>query len=209
MVLQNNKQVSYSLGTYKGQSVIFIRFEYDRALIEETKKLTGARWSLSQKAWYVLDTASYRELFGLASQAAVSAPILAGIDPVNQPALMALVSTLQLKAYSPNTIRTYRNEVTRLLQYLNNYTPVDALSVEQLRAYLLYCINDLKFSENTLHSLRHSYATHLHEAGTDLKLKQAFLGHSDIKTTLRYTHVSYRTLENIKSPFDALNLKSG
>jgi len=209
MVLQNNKQVSYSLGTYKGQSVIFIRFEYDRALIEETKKLTGARWSLSQKAWHVLDTASYRDLFGLASQAAVSAPILAGIDPVNQPALMALVSTLQLKSYSPNTIRTYRNEFTQLLQYLNNGTPVDTLSVEQLRAYFLYCINDLKLSENTLHSWRHSYATHLHEAGTDLKLIQALLGHSDIKTTLRYTHVSNRTLENIKSPFDALNLKSG
>jgi len=39
MVLQNNKQVSYSLGTHKGQAVIFIRFEYDRALIEETKKI--------------------------------------------------------------------------------------------------------------------------------------------------------------------------
>ena len=61
----------------------------------------------------------------------------------------------------------------------------------------------------TFHSLRHSYATHLHEVGTDLKLIQELLGHSDIKTTLRYTHVSNRTLENIKSPFDALNLKSG
>ena len=61
----------------------------------------------------------------------------------------------------------------------------------------------------TFHSLRHSYATHLHEAGTGLKLIQELLGHSDIKTTLRYTHASNRTLENIKSPFDALNLKSG
>lgn len=61
----------------------------------------------------------------------------------------------------------------------------------------------------TFHSLMHSYSTHLHEAGTDLKLIQELLGHSDIKTTLRYTHVSNRTLENIKSPFDALNLKSG
>jgi len=60
----------------------------------------------------------------------------------------------------------------------------------------------------TFHSLRHSYATHLHEAGTDIKLIQELLGHNDIKTTLRYTHVSNRTLESIKSPFDTLNLKS-
>jgi len=58
----------------------------------------------------------------------------------------------------------------------------------------------------TFHSLRHSYATHPHESGTDIKLIQELLGHNDLKTIMRYTHVSNRTLENIKSPFDNLNL---
>lgn len=56
----------------------------------------------------------------------------------------------------------------------------------------------------TLHSLRHSYATHLMDSGTDTRLIQELLGHANIKTTEIYTHVSTRALKNVKSPFDDL-----
>ena len=353
--------VVYEPVNHKGKDVIFIRFAYNRVLNERVKKLTGIRWSNTEKAWYVLDTPHYRQLFGIALPLA-GKEVIGHIHPANQSVFRSFVETLQLRSYSPNTIKTYRNEFAQLLYVLKS-VPAESLDTARLRAYFLYCINTLNLSENTLHSrinavkfyyeqvlgnknvfievprpkkklllpnvlaisqveklfsnlenlkhktmlflaysaglrvsevvnlklhdihsermvinikgakgkkdrtvslspgilellrkyyktyqpkkwlfegqyenspyttrslqqvfhrakdasriiqpvtfhsLRHSYATHLHERGTDIKLIQELLGHNDIKTTLRYTHVSNRTLENIVSPFDQLNLK--
>jgi integrase/recombinase XerD len=56
----------------------------------------------------------------------------------------------------------------------------------------------------TLHWLRHFYATHLPESGTDLRFIQELLGHSSSRTTEIYTHVSTKSLQNIKSPYEDL-----
>jgi integrase/recombinase XerD len=58
----------------------------------------------------------------------------------------------------------------------------------------------------SMHSLRHSFATHLIEKGTDVTMMQKLFGHNDLKTTLRYLHTSNKDLMKIISPLDDLKL---
>jgi integrase/recombinase XerD len=357
IVLKMNSKVSFSLGEHRNQKVIFIRFEYDLGLTNWVKGLTGTKWSRSNKSWYVLDNEQNRAKFNLLPKP-IGSIELTKIHEVNQGAYQAMQETLILKAYSPNTMRTYLNEFAQLLHLLKDYK-VEDLTEERLRSYFLYCIKELKLSENTLHSringikfyfeqvlkrekffleiprprkasklpkvistkdikrlfdvttnlkhntmlklcygmglrvseivnlkikdidsgsmqvfierakgkkdryvnlpesilpqlrqyyieykpkvylfegqygeqysrrsaqqvfsdamkkaninktvgihgLRHSFATHLLEAGTDISFIQQLLGHNDIKTTLIYTQVSKKTIQNIQSPLDKL-----
>ena len=57
----------------------------------------------------------------------------------------------------------------------------------------------------SIHSLRHAFATHLLEGGTDIRYIQSLLGHASLRTTSRYTHVARRSIMNIKSPLDTMS----
>ncbi len=143
-------EIIFTLATHEEKEVILIRFPYNKTLTERVKKLPGARWSGALKTWYVPDNKHYREKFKLPVKSTLK-EMLMNIHEVNQPAMIKMVEELELKAYSPNTIKTYRNEFAQLLKLLKNY-PVNDLSVERLRGYFLYCIKELKLTENQIHS---------------------------------------------------------
>ncbi|MCA0363010.1 MAG: tyrosine-type recombinase/integrase [Bacteroidetes bacterium] len=122
------------------------------------------------------------------------------------------------KGKKDRTVKLSEGILVLLRKYYQTYKPKEWLfegqyggqySDRSLQAVFQRAKQQSKIkSDVSFHSLRHSYATHLHERGTDIKLIQELLGHNDIKTTLRYTHVSQRTLEHIKSPFDDLNIEN-
>jgi integrase/recombinase XerD len=78
-------------------------------------------------------------------------------------------------------------------------------SERSIQLVLIQAVTKAKIEKPvSLHWLRHSYATHLLESGTDLRYIQELLGHNSSKTTEIYTHVSTRNLQQIRSPFDDL-----
>jgi len=105
-----------------------------------------------------------------------------------------------------------------LKEYLEQYKPtrwlfegaragryISTRTVEKILEHARVKANIKK--DISVHTLRHSFATHLLESGTDLRYIHELLGHAHSKTTEIYTHVSTKNLGKIKSPLDNLNLK--
>lgn len=111
---------------------------------------------------------------------------------------------------SPTTLKHLR-------AYFKEYKPTDFFfegqnkgepySKRSAQAVLAIAKKKAKVNKpGSIHALRHSYATHLLDKGVDITYIQKILGHNDLKTTLRYLHVTNRDLSRIESPIEDLEL---
>lgn len=149
--MTGNRKIITNLGTHNGKKVIWISFQYSNELQKRLKAgFPAARWSQSQKKWWIPDNKENRKRFGYEPES-IYERAQHRVHEANQGELKRFIETLQLKAYSPNTIETYTNEFCALLSLLGKY-PVGKLDPQRLRSYFVYCANELKMSEALLHS---------------------------------------------------------
>ncbi len=100
-------------------------------------------------------------------------------------------------------LRSYSKAYRPKRWLIEGHTPGSKYSATSLQQ--IFKQNFSKIDKNakfTLHCLRHSYATHLLESGTDIRFIQELLGHKSSRTTEIYTHVSMQSMKNIKNPLD-------
>ncbi|TNE71417.1 integrase [bacterium] len=123
-----------------------------------------------------------------------------------------LIHIHQSKGKKDRMVTLSRKLLDELRLYIKKYNPVDYLFEGQSgKAYSVRSVQQIMkrakddaaiFKPGLTHALRHSYATHLLESGTDIRFIQELLGHNDIKTTQIYLHVSADKKASIKSPLD-------
>lgn len=140
---------------------------------------------------------------------------LINLKPADIESKRGLIVIKNAKGRKDRVVPISERIITLLRDYYKVYKPVEWLfegqlkgeqySEQSLQSVLKQSLEKAGIKKPvTLHWLRHSYATHLLEAGTDLRYIQELLGHKSSKTTEIYTHVTEKSLKKIKSPFDDL-----
>jgi integrase/recombinase XerD len=158
---------NYTLITYQNKPRIKVSFEYNAAWNKKMQAVAGAKWSKTLNSWHIPDTAENRKKCGLTENNSItiikqqpgiktSGTALSSISTNNKKQLEKFLQQLALKAYSPSTVRTYRNEFGTFLQTLGKHA-AEKLTVQRIKDYLQYCHTQLKLSENSIHSRMNAF----------------------------------------------------
>jgi site-specific recombinase XerD len=124
----------------------------------------------------------------------------------------------QSKGNKDRYVPLSENLLQLLREYYKSYKPKHFLfegqngerySARSVQSILKNALKKAKIQKNvSVHSLRHSYASHLLESGVDIRIIQKLLGHRSIKTTQIYTHVSAPHIQSVKCPYDDIVLNA-
>ena len=219
------RQVSVS---YQNQSINAIKFYYERVLggqrklyhIDRPRKertlptvLSSAEVSLLIKN---VDNLKHKAMLMTCYSAGLRVSELLQLKIADIDSNRKQIRIIQAKGKKDRYTLLADKTLIILREYVKQYRPAEWLfegykgekySSRSLQIVLQRALKKAGITKRaSLHTLRHSFATHLLESGTDLRYIQSLLGHESTKTTEIYTHVTTRGFDQIKSPLDNLDL---
>lgn len=214
--------------SYLNQIVNAVRYYYKDVLgdagrvtfIERPRKETKLPLVLSKAEVASIlkapDNLKHRAMLALAYSGGLRVSEVLALRPEDVLFDRGLVRIRGAKGNKDRTTLLGRSTAELLRNYMEHYRPTEHLfagqnggpySARSLQKVLEQALHKTGIAKRaTMHTLRHSFATHLLEQGTDLRYIQALLGHASSKTTEIYTHVSTRYLQGIINPMDALDV---
>ena len=223
--LVDERQISTS---YQNQSINAIKFYYEQVLkgkrkfyfVERPRKEKRLPVVLSEeeivRIFAQVDNLKHRCLLMLIYSAGLRIGEALNIKVADIDSARGQVSIRGAKGNKDRVSLLSASLLPLLREYYKQYQPKKYLfegmgggkySARSAQAVLKRAVKKAKITKKvTLHTLRHSFATHLLENGTDLRYVQTLLGHNSSRTTEIYTHVSTKALRDIRSPLDKLNL---
>jgi integrase/recombinase XerD len=151
---------------HREKDCLALQFEYNRPLIELVKKIPGAKFTYTNKAWYIekrptllneifetlkdcalIDISALGNPTKETTKAATPAVVREPLNPMHEEVLRMMEQKLKLRAYSENTIRTYLHSFKDFLHFYNDTQPTDLVETE-IRNYLLFLVEKKKVSRS-------------------------------------------------------------